>query len=186
MVLSRGAWRCSRAPIPQSVRAGVRQEELWGSLWRSGTTLISTNGPHQVLTRLKWVKPCSPGSWRWVCVCVCVSVCTGCYLLTVEDPERRVLGNLSEPGIFQGPGETVAFRPDVPELLAVWLPRLSLPALSGSRGWALCATGSLCWLAGTSGLLGLPGVAPPFRLESVWEVLELLDGERVMAGPTER
>ena len=110
---------------------------------------------------------------------MCVSVCTGCYLLTVEDPERRVLGNLSEPGIFQGPGETVAFRPDVPELLAVWLPRLSLPALSGSRGWALCATGSLCWLAGTSGLLGLPGVAPPFRLESVWEVLELLDGERV-------
>lgn len=35
-----------------------------------------------------------------------------CYLLSVVDvPERSVLGSLSDPGIFQGPGETVAFLP---------------------------------------------------------------------------
>jgi len=35
-----------------------------------------------------------------------------CYLLMVEVAERRVLGSLSVPGIFQGPGDTVAFLPD--------------------------------------------------------------------------
>lgn len=32
------------------------------------------------------------------------------YLLMAEEPDFRLLGSLSEPGIFHGPGETVAFR----------------------------------------------------------------------------
>lgn len=56
----------------------------------------------------------------------------GGYLLRVEVPVRSVLGSLSEPGIFQGPGETVAFLPAA--LLLFWgrLGRLSPRLLSDS------------------------------------------------------
>lgn len=41
------------------------------------------------------------------CCPLLVGLC--CYLLTVEGPGRNELGSLSDPGIFQGPGDTVAF-----------------------------------------------------------------------------
>lgn len=40
-----------------------------------------------------------------------------CYLLRVDVPVRSVLGSLSDPGIFHGPGETVVFLP----AMLLWL-----------------------------------------------------------------
>lgn len=68
-----------------------------------------------------------------------------CYLLNVDVPERSVLGSLSDPGIFQGPGETVAFLPPaLPLLLLGWLGRLSPRPLSSSLGLGLLCSGSIC------------------------------------------
>lgn len=65
-----------------------------------------------------------------VCVCVCVF-----YLLMVDEAERRLLGSLSDLGIFHGPGDTVAF---LLAMLPVFLDIFLSPAsLSGSRGWPL-------------------------------------------------
>lgn len=68
-----------------------------------------------------------------------------CYLLSVDAPVRRVLGSLSDPGIFQGPGETVVFLPAAAAaaaallLVILWgrLGRLSPRPRSGSLvlGW---------------------------------------------------
>lgn len=65
----------------------------------------------------------------------------------VEVAERRLLGSLSEPGIFQGPGDTVAFLPAmllpllmlVVELvcLEIWLDWVSPAPLSGSFSFDL-------------------------------------------------
>lgn len=62
------------------------------------------------------------------------------YLLMAEVPDFRTLGSLSEPGIFHGPGETVAFRTVVLVLrvLMVW----RWPFLGNSLGFP---SGSL-WL----------------------------------------
>lgn len=92
-----------------------------------------------------------------------------CYLLMVEVAERRVLGSLSEPGIFQGPGDTVAFLPDALLLvLELWLGRLSwfICPFSGSFGRALNGTRVPCWL-----LLPSRHPFPPFILVSFGEVL---------------
>lgn len=92
-----------------------------------------------------------------------------CYLLMVEVAERRVLGSLSVPGIFQGPGDTVAFLPDALLLvLELWLGRLSwlICLFSGSFGRALNGTRVPCWL-----LLPSRHPFPPFILVSVGKVL---------------
>ncbi len=92
-----------------------------------------------------------------------------CYLLMVEVAERRVLGSLSEPGIFQGPGDTVAFLPDALLLvLELWMGRLSwlIFPFSGSFSRALNCTRAPCWL-----LLPSRHPFPPFMLVSFGEVL---------------
>lgn len=92
-----------------------------------------------------------------------------CYLLMVEVAERRVLGSLSEPGIFQGPGDTVVFLPDALLLvLELWLGRLSwlICPFSGSFGRALNGTRAPCWW-----LLPSRHPFPPFMLVSFGEVL---------------
>lgn len=71
------------------------------------------------------------------------------YLLRVEVPVRRVLGSLSDPGIFQGPGETVAFLPAAMLLLLVLLlgrlGQLSPWPLSSSLGLGLLCSSSPCF-----------------------------------------
>lgn len=92
-----------------------------------------------------------------------------CYLLMVEVAERRVLGSLSEPGIFQGPGDTVTFLPDALLLvLELWLGRLSwfICPFSGSFGRALNCTRAPCWLLRPS-----RHPFPPFMLVSFGDVL---------------
>lgn len=86
----------------------------------------------------------------------------------VDVAERKVLGSLSEPGIFQGPGDTVAFLPDALLLLflELWLGRLSACPFSGSFGRALSGTGDPCWL-----LLPSKHPFPPLTLLSVRQVL---------------
>lgn len=91
-----------------------------------------------------------------------------CYLLIVEVAERRVLGSLSVPGIFQGPGDTVAFLPAALLILELWLGLLSwlICPFSGSFGRALNGTRGPCWL-----LLPSRHPFPPFMLVSVRDVL---------------
>lgn len=69
-----------------------------------------------------------------------------CYLLIVEVAERRVLGSLSVPGIFQGPGDTVAFLPAALLVLELWLGLLSWLncPFSGSFGRVLNGTRGPC------------------------------------------
>lgn len=74
------------------------------------------------------------------------------YLLRVDVPVRRVLGSLSDPGIFQGPGETVAFLPAAMLLLLLVLllgrlGRLSPWPLSSSLGLGLLCSSSPCFVA---------------------------------------
>lgn len=80
-----------------------------------------------------------------------------CYLLSVDWPVRSVLGSLSDPGIFHGPGETVAFLPAVLLVLLLGrLSRLSPRPLSTSLDLGLLCSGSTCWPAlcrSTSSLL---------------------------------
>lgn len=68
-----------------------------------------------------------------------------CYLLSVDVPVRSVLGSLSDPGIFQGPGETVVFLPAALLVLLLGrLGRLSPRPLSGSLGLGLFCSDSTC------------------------------------------
>lgn len=64
----------------------------------------------------------------------------------MDVPERRVLGSLSEPGIFQGPGDTVAFLPAAVLPLLVLLVgrqgRVSPGPLSASLGLGFSCAGS--------------------------------------------
>lgn len=111
--------------------------------------MVMAGGPVGDLTKPCLVWPDLQSLWR--------------YLLTVDVPDRSVLGSLSDPGIFQGPGDTVAFLP------AMALPpvfpldprqgRASTDTLSGSLG------PDFSW-AGLSVLPPLLGV-PPFTLECV-------------------
>lgn len=58
-----------------------------------------------------------------------------CYLLSeAEAPGRSALGSLSEPGIFHGPGETVAFLPAAAVMPPPFLDRLSHRSGSLSLG----------------------------------------------------
>ena len=95
-----------------------------------------------------------------------------------SDLERSVLGSLSDPGIFQGPGETVTFVPGpLPPLLVlllVWQDRLSPWLLSGSLVQGFSWANSPCCAALLSGWL-LPLWAPPLLpFELMCEGLEPL------------
>lgn len=90
------------------------------------------------------------------------------YLLSVDVPVRRVLGSLSDPGIFQGPGETVAFLPAAMLLLLVLLlgrlGRLSPWPLSSSLGLLCSSSPCLVALQRSSSSLLFPLVCGSFEL----------------------
>lgn len=88
----------------------------------------------------------------------CILLEPPCYLLSVDVPVRSVLGSLSDPGIFQGPGETVAFLPAaLPAVLLLGrLGRFSPRPLSGSLGLVLLSSESTCCCC-----------PPPYRSTSV-------------------
>lgn len=97
---------------------------------------------------------------------------------------RRPLGSLSEPGIFQGPGETVLFLPAAPLVLMGRLGRLSPRPASLVRGCVYsaspCCLLPLLWRSASS--LPLPfacrseGAEPGERAASLSADLLLLGG----------
>lgn len=86
---------------------------------------------------------------------------------------RSVLGSLSDPGIFQGPGETVTFLPAAMPLLVLLLGRLgrlSPWTLSGSLCLGLLGSGSSCFppLQRSASSLLFPLVCRSLELLGEW------------------